>query len=1358
MRYLLPVLLLVATPALAQDEPSFLERIFGTDTAESDVEQGSLLERLIEDSLSGTGRSVTVTGFRGALSGQATLESLTISDADGTWLTLNDATLDWNRAALFAGRLEVTELSAREILLPRLAAATESEAPSPEAGRFQLPDLPVSVDIGRIAADRVELGEPIIGVEAVISMDGALSLSGGNGAADLDITRLDQPGLISLDADYQNASGDLRLDLTMSEEEGGILATLAGLPGAPSVDFSIQGDAPISEFTADIRLATDGEDRLTGEVTLNETDDARRITANIGGDIAPVFAPEYRDFFGDALTFDTEALLYPDGRIALPAFSLTARELVLEGSIGIGADRLPDRIDVVGRIAPDEGSDVLLPIAGTETRVERANLSVQFDAATSDDWQVGFRILEVARTGLAVSEARVTSVGRIQPGTPPQITGDIDFDLTGLTTSGGLAEAIGDTLAGTARLDWAGGPLTIERFDLRGRALQADGTGAIDGGTITTTTRLTADRLANFSTLAGRDLSGQAELNATGSFSLLTQAFDVAANGQTTDLTVSDPRADAVLAGTAELDLTATRDTDGLRVTLTTLESDAAQLTGEASLRSGGSSASLRGTLRETSLVIPGLDGPSDIQIAGQENDTRDWTIDTRLSAPAITAAVDGLVANIYDLPTFQGTIDLETSDLSVLGQATGRPLSGQLRLTAEGGANADLTRALIKGTLTGRDVTTGDARIDPLLSGPVSLALEGGRTDDRIDIVQLLLNGTSIDAELAGVITDLSATPTFEGSVSADSTDLSVLSNLAGRPLSGRLSVTAQGGAKADLSEVLLDASGEGQDIATGLADIDRLLRGALRFDIDAGLLNDTVEVSGLAFNSDAFSVTTSGALGQNGERLTLQARLADVAPYVQGFSGALSVEGTVGRNGETLDVDINANGPGGAQAAVRGNVAQDASRMDLAIAGTAPLALANRFIAPRNLAGTSRFDLRLLGAPALENVGGEITLANARLSAPTLRAALEEISGRIALEGGRANLDLTSRLESGGRIAVSGPVGLTAPNTAALQIDLTRARVTDPQLYETRIDGRITVDGPLTGGARIAGDLALDETNIRIPNSSIGGAGAIPEVTHINEPPPVRGTRRKAGLLQQTGGGNGQSGAAYPLDIRISAPNRVFVRGRGLDSEFGGALSITGTTADIVPIGAFELIRGRLDILGRRLALEEARITVQGDFVPFLNIRATTDAEDTEITVTVFGPADNPEISFASSPELPQEEVLARLIFGRGLETLSPLQAARLALAVRTLAGQGGEGVVGNIRNSAGLADFDVTTNEDGNAAVRAGAYLGENVYSDVTVDSAGETQLNLNLDVTPSLTVRGGVTNEGETSLGIFFERDY
>ncbi len=91
-------------------------------------------------------------------------------------------------------------------------------------------------------------------------------------------------------------------------------------------------------------------------------------------------------------------------------------------------------------------------------------------------------------------------------------------------------------------------------------------------------------------------------------------------------------------------------------------------------------------------------------------------------------------------------------------------------------------------------------------------------------------------------------------------------------------------------------------------------------------------------------------------------------------------------------------------------------------------------------------------------------------------------------------------------------------------------------------------------------------------------------------------------------------------------------------------------------------------------------------------------------------------------------------------------------------TLAGRGGGGVISNLRNSTGLDDLDVTTDEEGNVGLQAGKYISENIYTDVTVNSAGEAEINLNLDVTESITVRGGAANDGNTSVGVFFERDY
>ena len=42
-------------------------------------------------------------------------------------------------------------------------------------------------------------------------------------------------------------------------------------------------------------------------------------------------------------------------------------------------------------------------------------------------------------------------------------------------------------------------------------------------------------------------------------------------------------------------------------------------------------------------------------------------------------------------------------------------------------------------------------------------------------------------------------------------------------------------------------------------------------------------------------------------------------------------------------------------------------------------------------------------------------------------------------------------------------------------------------------------------------------------------------------------------------------------------------------------------------------------------------------------------------------------------------------------------------------------------------------------------------------MTVDNEG-TSVSINLDVTPSLTVRGSTGSDGGAGFGVFFERDY
>jgi translocation and assembly module TamB len=257
---------------------------------------------------------------------------------------------------------------------------------------------------------------------------------------------------------------------------------------------------------------------------------------------------------------------------------------------------------------------------------------------------------------------------------------------------------------------------------------------------------------------------------------------------------------------------------------------------------------------------------------------------------------------------------------------------------------------------------------------------------------------------------------------------------------------------------------------------------------------------------------------------------------------------------------------------------------------------------------------------------------------------------------------------------------------------------------------------------------------------------------------PPPVE---RTLAILsereeERQASGGGPSGIA--LDIAVHAPRQIFVRGRGLDAELGGSLQLRGSTASIVASGSFELIRGRLDILTQRIALDRGIITFAGDLDPIIEFIGTTRSGDVSITVTVSGRASDPEVIFSSIPALPQDEILAQLIFQKGIGELSPLQVARLAAAASELTGGGG-GVLGQLRASTGLDDLDIVVDEEGQAALAAGRYIGENVYLGVQQGTGAESsRVTIDLDITKDVKARAGYSAEGDSSLGIFFEREY
>ncbi len=169
-------------------------------------------------------------------------------------------------------------------------------------------------------------------------------------------------------------------------------------------------------------------------------------------------------------------------------------------------------------------------------------------------------------------------------------------------------------------------------------------------------------------------------------------------------------------------------------------------------------------------------------------------------------------------------------------------------------------------------------------------------------------------------------------------------------------------------------------------------------------------------------------------------------------------------------------------------------------------------------------------------------------------------------------------------------------------------------------------------------------------------------------------------------------------------------------------------------------------MQILTKRLNITRATITFGGDLVPLLDLEATTTSGDATIVILLTGLASNPQVSFSSTPSLPQDEILAQLIFGQSLSRLSPLQIAQLADAAAQLAGGRGTSLFQSLRSSLGIDDLDVSTDETGGTSISAGKYLNDRTYIELQQSGSGGAKATINLDIGRGLKLKGEAGGSG------------
>ncbi|WP_337269329.1 translocation/assembly module TamB domain-containing protein [Oryzifoliimicrobium ureilyticus] len=457
-------------------------------------------------------------------------------------------------------------------------------------------------------------------------------------------------------------------------------------------------------------------------------------------------------------------------------------------------------------------------------------------------------------------------------------------------------------------------------------------------------------------------------------------------------------------------------------------------------------------------------------------------------------------------------------------------------------------------------------------------------------------------------------------------------------------------------------------------------------------------------------------------------------------------------------LTFNTNLSGGGGLTLKGGGNVGLAGARpLDLNFNGSLPFGLLGAQLSAQGFSatGTARVDLKIAGTASAPVINGNLSTSGAKFVDVRRNLAINNVQANIDFNGRQATITrLSGQVGGGGSISASGTVGIDPAGgfPADIQVKLDRAVYVDGTLVVATIDGTLGLKGQVTSTPTLSGQLRLEKASITVPAKLPSSLQKI-RIKHVDAPTAVRAQLKDMQPVAPRG-----KSSTINLDITLDAPSQIFVRGRGIDAELGGRIGVKGTAAAPEVTGGFTMRRGRLTILNRRLDFtDKSRITFAGDLTPALNMEASSTSGSTTLTVDVAGVATDPDITFSSSPALPQDEVLAQLIFGQSMSKLSPVQIAQLADAVSQLAGGRSTSLFEGLRNQLGVDDLDVSTDAQGRTSVSVGRYINEKTYFELKQGEDGPKAV-INLDVGRGVKLRAGAGGAGSGEAGVVYEHEY
>lgn len=1343
-----------------------------------------------------SGMRIGIGRIDGSLYGRMTLRSVELRDTRGAFARAGELTVDWRPFAyLTNSKMDVRVLLSPEIVLLR---APELKPVPSDPNAPILPDI--NIAIGRVAIDRIVIEPAVTGRRHVARFAGSADIADGRARLNADARTIGPIGsgggdLLTLRLDAVPDANRLLIDARLVAPTGGLVDRYAGL-GKP-LAFAIAGRGDWRAWNG----ALTGRTGNTPVADLKLT--ARNGLFGLKGDAMPgaVLTGPAARLTEPKLTLDLSAKV--GERRADLRFTARSSALAVDGSglIDLGQNRFGDlklaaKLLTPGAIAENvRGRDVQLTTA-IDGPFATPVIAYRFSASSIGFGTTGIEGLNAEGRATIDAERILIPV----KATARRVTG-LNAAAGGLLTN----------LAINGDLAWSNGRLMSDNLRLRSSQIDATAllladltegryTGAIKGRI----NDYRIDGLGRISLVTDAELvpGPKGGFGVRGAFRLATRSLDNA--------TLRD-----TLGGNAVTTARFGFDENGA-ASLTNLTMTAPDFTitdgrGSYNLENGRIIFAAQGASK--------LYGPLSVSASG----TMERPLVTLKAArPGLGVDLRDLVAELRGVPTgyavsANGQSAYGPLSADVLVRSGRGPLAIDVHKATLAGV--DVAGTLVQtpaGPFAGNLTMAGSG-----LNGAIQLSSANGNQAADIDMTAnaARIPGTAPIAIGAGTIRAkavlLPAGPSVNGrfALSDVRQGETILTRAQGRidyrEGKGTVALIANGSsgvpfdvqaqAALDPNRVVANAKGQANGVAFSFAAPVMVNKVGTDWQLQPATLvvpQGRVELSGnygrvinLRARLDNLDIAVVQAfapgLGLGGRATgtvdyamparatvpTVRARI-DIARFTRTAAYVVSEPVNIAMLG-TLDT-----GGGDIRALIRrGGGVLGRMQARLAPLGGGATLSERLFAAP--LSGGIRYNgpadvLWTMTGIAGQTVSGPVAVGadfGGRLDAPTLTGivranalryendAYGTVISNIALDGRftQSSLQITKfdGKAGSGTMSASGLIGLDAASGFPIDLKATlrRAQLARSDALGATVSGTIAVTNSKAEGAIIQGDLTIPEARYQIVRQ---GAADVPELT---------GVRRRTEQPKLETAASGGAPSNWKLDIRVRADNKIFVSGMGLEAEWATDLRVGGTASDPRVTGELSVVRGTYSFAGRRFDLAdngEARFEGGPITDPQLDLSASTSVEGITATILIGGQALNPQVTFTSTPTLPQDEVLSRLLFGSSVTSLSPAQALQLAAALNSLRGSGGGlNPLGKLRSASGIDRLRVLGADKTagrGTALAAGQYISNDIYVEVITDARGFTATQLEVALSKALSVLSQTGSFGGSNVSLRYSKDY